>query len=221
VSANKRGELPEYVGKVRTYLARRESERIINATQINYVDGTKVDDLTKAELEGRKQVKSIVDFLKKHAPGFENSYVSKMPSVVGVRETRRFMGEYYLDRSDLIEGRKFPDAIVRNAEFIIDIHNPEGFGQAEGKSIENPTGKDEVVKPYDIPYRSLIPQGVEGLLLSGRCISGSHDAMASYRVQVIAMGIGAGAGAGAAIAIEDKVQPRYSDVSEIQKAIFG
>lgn len=221
VEANKRGELPEFVGKVRTYLAHRKTERIINATQINYVDGTKVDDLTKAEIEGRKQAKIIVGFLKKYAPGFENCHVARMPAAIGVRETRRFIGDYYLDRIDLVEGREFPDAIVRKAEFIIDIHDPAGYGQAEGKSKEHPAGQDETVKPYDIPYRSLIPRDVEGLLLSGRCISGSHDALASYRVQVIAMGIGAGAGAGAAVAVEDNVQPRNAAVSEMQKFLFG
>jgi hypothetical protein len=220
VEANKRGELPEHVGKVRTYKAHRENERIINATQVNYVDGTKVDDLTRAEIEGRKQAGIIVDFLKKYAPGFEDCYIANMPAAVGVRETRRFLGEYYLDRADLIEGREFPDAIVRKAEFIIDIHNPTGIGQAEGKSRKYPAGRDAVVKPYDIPFRSIIPKGVDGMLLSGRCISGSHDAMASYRVQVIAMGIGAGAGAAAALAVEDKVDPRYADVSEIQKLLF-
>ena len=121
------------------------------------------------------------------------------------------MGLHSLTRQDLVSGRSWPDGIVRSANFVIDIHNPTGGGQAEGFAAK--------VKPYDIPYGCLVPKEIDGLLLAGRCISGSHDAHASYRVQCIAMATGAAAGAAAAQAARRKVQPRAVDVADVQTAL--
>jgi len=206
-------ELPEHVGVVRTYRTSRPGEAVVNATQINYVDGTKVKDLTKAELEGRRQAFRIIDFLKKHAPGYTRAYISGMPAVIGVRETRRFLGVKYLKRADLLAGRRCEDAVVRNASFVIDIHNPNGAGQVEDLARR--------VKPYDIPYGCLVPEKIDGLLLAGRCISGSHDAHASYRVQQIAMAIGAAAGAAAAEAVKSRVIPRSVNIGRVQAFLWS
>jgi hypothetical protein len=205
------GELPANVGVVRVYRTSRPGEAVVNATQVNQVDGTNVRDLTRAELEGRRQALRILEFLKKYAPGYERAYIAGMPAVIGVRETRRFEGLERLTREDLITGRKRADAVVRNASFVIDIHNPAGPGQAEGFAAK--------VKPYDIPYGCLVPRATNGLLLAGRCISGSHDAHASYRVQQIAMAVGSAAGAAAAIAVRSGVEPRAVDVGRIQAAL--
>lgn len=219
--ANARGELPPTVGMVRTYLSCREDERTVNATQVNCVDGTKAQDLTQAELEGRRQVQPIVEFLRKYAPGFQNVYVSGMPAVVGVRETRRIGGVETLSVEDLLTGRKWPDAVVREASFGIDIHRPDGIGQAQGVSVEHPLGRDPQVEPYDIPYGCLVPRSVDGLLVAGRCISGTHEAMASYRVQVIAMATGVAAGVAAAEGSRQDIEPRDVDVGRIQSVVFG
>jgi hypothetical protein len=141
-----------------------------------------------------------------------------MPATVGVRETRRILGVRYLTRDDCIRGRKWPDAVVRGAQFPIDIHNPAGSGQAEGEGAQ---GSAAAVKPYDIPYGCLVPRQLDGLLVAGRCISGSHDAHASYRVQCIAMALGAAAGAAAAVALKQGVLPRNVDVSQVQKVLAG
>ncbi len=205
------GELPSNVTIVRLYESPRPSERFVNATQINRVDGTKVADLTQAELSGRRQARSVLSFLRKHAPGYEKAYISHMPQAIGVRETRRFLGEEYLTRNDLINGRKWPTAVVKNAGFCIDIHNPDGGGQAEGIAVQVP--------PYDIPYGCLVPRKIDGLLLAGRCISGSHDAHASYRVQKIAMGVGAAAGVAGALAAKADVLPRKVNIGDIQRIL--
>lgn len=218
--ANARGELPPNVGMLRTYLSHRDDERVINATQVNRVDGTRVQDLTRAELEGRRQVQPVMDFLRKHAPGFQNAYVSGMPAVIGVRETRRIRGVASLAVDDLIEGKKSPRAVVRSASFPIDIHNPDGIGQAQGVSAEHPLGKDPKVRPYDIPYDCLVPKSLNGLLVAGRCISGSHEAIASSRVQVIAMATGIAAGAAAANAAKLGIEPRDVDVAKLQEIVF-
>ncbi len=197
------GLLPASVGIIRTYLTHRPGERGVNATQVNYVNGTSEADLTRAELEGRRQAFQVLDFLRTHAPGYEDAIISAMPAVIGVRETRRFRGIEQLVREDLITGRRRPDAVVKAACFCIDIHNPDGSGQAEGFAAR--------AKPYDIPYGCLVPRDLDGLLLAGRCISGTHDAHASYRVMAIALATGAAAGTAAAIACRDGVQPRQVD----------
>jgi hypothetical protein len=219
--ANAAGELPPMVGFVRTYDSHRPDQRVINATHINYVDGTDARDLTRAELEGRRQVQPVLEFLRRHAPGFRAAYVSGMPAVVGVRETRRIRGVDHLELPDLLRGRTFPTAVVRGADFKVDIHNPGGIGQAKGVSDEHPLGKDDVVKPYDIPYGCLVPASIDGLLVAGRCISGSHEAMASYRVQVIAMATGIAAGTAAAQAAQAGIAPRAVDPAGIQEVVFA
>jgi len=206
------GELPKNVGVIRLYESANPGERIVNATQVNHVDGTKVSDLTRAELEGRRQAILVTRFLRRHAPGYEDCHICQMPAVVGVRETRRILGEEYLTAADLLSGRKWREAIVRNANFVIDIHNPSGAGQAHGLA--------EKVKPYDIPYGCLVPRTVEGLLTAGRCISGSHEAHASYRVQRIMMAVGAAAGAGAALAVQGNIRPRDVSIDAVQ-AVLG
>ncbi len=211
-NAQKAGMLPANVGVIRTYRGHRPGCVIVNATQVNQVDGTKVADLTKAELEGRRQALQVLEVLRQFAPGYKDAYIAAMPAVIGVRETRRFLGEYYLTRDDLLAGRKHPDAVVKSANFVIDIHNPAGPGQAEGFA--------QRVKPYDIPYRCLVPKTIDNLLLAGRCISGSHDAHASYRVQQIAMAIGAAAGTAAAVAVQCGSTPRQVDVRKVQSILW-
>jgi hypothetical protein len=143
-----------------------------------------------------------------------------MPAVIGVRETRRVRGLARLTREDLVTGRVWPDAIVRGAVFVIDIHNPAGSGQAENQGDHARQGGAARVKPYDIPLGCVIPQGAEGLLVAGRCISGTHEAHASYRVQNICMAIGAGAGAVAATALADSAPPAKVDIAKVQKTLF-
>ncbi len=214
--AHASGELPPTVGFIRTYLSRREDQRVINATQVNGLDGTDARDLTKAELDGRRQVHAIVEFLRKRAPGFQDAYVSAMPAVIGVRETRRIRGLATLTLRDLLEGSKSDAAVVRGASYPVDIHNPTGIGQAMGFL----PGNDPQVQPYDIPFGCLVPETVDGLLVAGRCISGSHEAMASYRVQGIAMATGIAAGAAAALAARAGMQPRAVDVKRVQDIVF-
>lgn len=134
-----------------------------------------------------------------------------------LRETRRIRGIQSLKLLDLLKGRKWDTAIVHRASYPVDIHNPSGIGQAFGITL----GSDPRVKPYDIPYGCLVPKKIDGLLTAGRCISGTHEAMASYRVQVIAMAIGVAAGTAAALAAEHNVEPRDVDVRKIQKVVFA
>ena len=168
------GELPENVAIVRLHKTRISGERCVNATQANGFDTLTPEGILAAELELRNQIDPIVTFLRRYVQGFENCRLKSTPTTLGVRETRRIMGDYILKDRDVETGSKKADVAVHNAWFVIDIHNPDGGGQAEGHARQ--------AIPYDIPYGCLLPLGLENILTCGRCISGTHRAHASYRV---------------------------------------
>lgn len=211
--AAKEGILPAQVTIVRLYPTHTPGEYLVNATQSNGIDGTHPADVAKAEIDLRQQIRQVNDFLRKYVPGFENIRVRTSGSTVGIRETRRIEGQYILHDDDLVAGRRFEDVVVHNANFVIDIHNPTGGGQAETD------GCPHTVQSYDIPLRSLRPKGVEQLILAGRCISGTHRAHASYRVMNIAMAIGQAAGALAIASLQTDTPVSAVDHREVQKLL--
>lgn len=185
-----------------------------NATRICGYNATDVEERTLCEIDGRRQINSVSEFMIKYVPGFENAFVSVTNSDIGVRETRHIEGLYTLTGEDAYEGHKFEDVVSRGY-FPIDLHNPDGKeGYGNG-------GVWQVLKDtFDIPYRSLVPKHIDGLLLSGRCISGTSEAHGSYRTQGGIMGIGQAAGVAAALCAKNGVQPREQDVKEIQQALI-
>lgn len=207
LAAVKAGELPPEVGVIRLYPAADGCQNVVNATQVNRLNGTKSADLMRAEIVCRKQAFQIVNVLRKNLPGYAKCAVATMPAVIGVRETRRFEGVKRLLKEDCLAGRKCPDAIARDCSFVIDIHNPTGAGHAVGRET-TATGQAERVKPYDIPYGALVPKAVDGLLFCGRCLSADHEALASCRVMGNAMATGVGAGAAAAYAVQNGIDLR-------------
>ena len=187
-----------------------ERELSVNSTRITRVLGTDVWDLTYAETEGRRQFRQVVQFLRKYVPGFEEAYPIQSGVQVGVRETRRIVGEYYLTADDLLSARRFPDVIARGS-YPVDIHNPNGKGTTLKRLPPD--------QAYDLPLRALMPQGVDRILVAGRCISGSHEAHSSYRVMPIAMATGQAAGVCAALATRDGRNPRDMDAAEVQDVL--
>lgn len=183
----------------------------VNSTRIIEALGTEVWDLTRAEWIGRRQMRQIAAFLRKYVPGFEDAYVMQSGVQVGVRETRRIQGEYRLTAADILSARKFDDVIARGT-YPVDIHNPAGRGTTLKKL---PPGE-----AYDIPYRCLLPQRTDNLLVAGRCISGTHEAHSSYRVMPIAMATGHAAGIAAAIAARTRKASRELDVAQIQSELL-
>lgn len=208
----KQGILPENTSSVRLYRTNVPGERLVNTTQANNISPLEPTDLSKAEQILRRQITGVTEFLRRYVPGYQKARIKSTASTLGVRESRRITGEYVLQDDDLRAGRKFPDVVVHNANFVVDIHNPTGGGQAEGLA--------EVIKAYDIPYGCLIPQRIENLVLSGRCISGTHRAHASYRVMTICMAIGEASGAAAALSLQKGVSPRALSAEIVQKTLL-
>ena len=178
-----------------------------NTTRVVKKNPTLPTEVTEAEILARRQVREIYEFMKKHADGLEDSFLMMTASEIGVRESRMIVGDYVLTESDCRSFRKFDDGIAA-CNYDIDIHNPEGSGTSH---YYFPEGEF-----YTIPYRSLIPKGVENLLVAGRCISSDHGAQASYRIMPTVSTIGEAAGCAIGIAIKDKVDVRGVNIEKLK-----
>jgi hypothetical protein len=187
-----------------------EHELSVNSTRVG---GLGIDpwDITRAEWLAHHQMREIVRFLKKRVPGFEDSYNVQSGSTIGVRETRRILGDYCLTGEDVLSARKFDDAIARGS-YPVDIHDPEGEGTVLQRLPPH--------EAYDIPLRCLLPRGLDRMLTAGRCISGSHEAHSSYRVTPIAMATGHAAGVCAAIAARSGRIPREIPPEDVQRELL-
>jgi glycine/D-amino acid oxidase-like deaminating enzyme len=188
-----------------------QGEVSVNSTRVMRVLGTDVFDWSRAELESRRQMRQIAAFLCRHVPGFEHAYIAQSGVHTGVRETRRIIGDYQLTAEDVLAAHKFDDVVARGA-YPVDIHNPKGSGTVLKRV---PPGQ-----AYDIPLRSLLPRGIEGLLVAGRCLSGTHEAHSSYRVMPIVMATGQAAGVCAALAAKRNATPRAVPAAEVQAELI-
>ncbi len=183
----------------------------INTTRVHRLDGTSAADLTKGEIEARRQVQELLAFFRKWLPGFARCTLLDTAAMIGVRETRRITGMHTLTLDDLATGRDFDD-VIAFAGYPVDIHSPTGDGGGAD-------GELKTANVYQIPYRCLVPLGIEQLLVAGRSISATHEAMAATRVMPPAFAMGEAAGTAAAIATEHRVSPRNLDVSRVQRAL--
>lgn len=186
-------------------------EVVVNSTRVNGCSALDVWGLTAAEIEGRRQAEMLVGFFRGYVPGFERARLLQTGCQIGVRETRRVRGEYVLTAKDVLEAARFTDVIARGC-YPLDVHSPDGRG-TEMRHL--PPGSC-----YEIPYRCLVPLDVEGLLVAGRSISGTHEAQSSYRVMPICMATGQAAGVAAAYAAKAGVPPRAVDVEAVQAELL-
>ncbi len=209
------GELPENVNIVRLYRTGQSTERMVNATQENRIDPLDPLAVYRAEAALRRQIRKIMDFLKNNIPGFEHIRIKGSASTLGVRESRRIMGRYLLTEQDLMEGKTFPDSVVHQAHFCLDIHNPAGPGQSvhDEKCPKSP-------KPYDIPFSAMCPLECDNLIIAGRCISGTHVAHSSYRVMRICMAMGQAAGAAASVMLSTGTSTQTVDTDLIRRHLM-
>src|ERR1700736_5233688 len=185
-------------------------EVTVNMTRVVDVDPLDPDDLTRAEVEARAQVMQLFAFFRSDVPGFANARIAATATQIGVRESRRILGEYTLTADDVLHARTFEDAVARSA-YPIDIHNPSGSGTTTHRL---PAGAS-----YEIPYRCLVPRGVDDLLVAGRCISTTHEALASTRLTPTVMTLGQAAGTAAALSLRAGVSPRALDAAILRERL--
>lgn len=178
-----------------------------NTTRIVKKNPTDPFELTEAEIEAREQVFEMHKFLKENIEGFENSRILSTAMHIGIRESRKIVGEYILTENDLLSLARFDDAIS-TCNYSIDIHSPDGTGtRFDG------FGAGEW---YEIPYRCLIPKKMNNLLVAGRCISSTHEAQSSYRIMACCSQIGQAAGNAVCLAMENKLNVRDIDINKLQ-----
>lgn len=175
-------------------------EITFNMTRLKGYSGLDVEDLSQATIEGRRQVLKAIEDLRANVPGFENAYLVALPAQIGVRETRRIRGATVLTGEQIIEpgftyAHRF-DVIARN-DYDVDIHDPQGTGATVIK----------LKQPYEIPYRCLLPVGIDNLLVAGRPVSADHVAHSSLRIQPTCYALGQAAGTAAALAVKQETGP--------------
>lgn len=182
-------------------------EYVVNMTRVAKRSAVDPFDLTEAEIEGRKQVQETIAFLRKYIPGFENCHLAFSGPSIGIRESRKIDGVYRLTGDDLTANVMFPDAVVMGG-YPIDIHSPDG-----GNTVH------KFLKPgswYSIPYRCLIAPSVQNMLVAGRCISATQEALSSARLTPLVMAMGQAVGTAAAMALQSGSTVHTLDVQRLR-----
>ena len=188
----------------------RAGEVWVNMTRVQGVDGTDPRSLSVGEVEARQQIDDIHRYLVQYVPGFEQAHLTKVAPFLGIRETRRIVGRYVLNRDDVLSCRRFDDAIAV-ASYPIDLHRPNDTGCT----------LEWCGDCYDIPYRCLLPQKIDNLLVAGRCISTTHEAMAAIRVMSTCMATGEAAGRAASMAVVAEVSPSRINVGQLREDLLA
>lgn len=216
------GDLIFYVGRPRGRSLEGAHDQwagevVFNTTHVGGIDPTNAEDLTRAQIEGRRQMMSVVSFVRKRMPGFESSYLLRSAPHVGVRETRRVTGEYVFGAEDVVEGRKFQDAICRLA-YPVDVHS----GRGDGYTRKNVRAAPRTPPPgdwYEIPYRCLVPLEIENVLVAGRCVSSTQAGHGAIRIMPSCAAMGQAAGTAAALAVASGTAPRRIDTRELVRQL--
>ncbi|MFP4323611.1 MAG: FAD-dependent oxidoreductase [Anaerolineales bacterium] len=200
-------DLPRREGSI--HITPFEGVMATNMTRVGNIDATDPVALTSAEIEGRRQAEEYARFLIDKVPGYERAEMTHLSHQIGVRESRRIHGEYRLTKADVLAARDFDDAIARCGAPIEDHHAGN-----DTKWEYLPDGAT-----YGIPYRCLVPQRVDGVLVVGRCLSAEHDAHASVRSMGQCMAMGQAAGVAARVALDNKLSPREVDTDMLRNRL--
>ena len=203
---------------------------LCNTTRIYYVDGTDIADLTKGEIEGRNQIKKLLPFARKYIPGCENAYIIGIANYMGIRETRRIIGEHHLSDDDAFSDRQFDDSIVtmdvtlppRDRLIQLDVHMPDPIEGSDLDLFEKyPDQMPREPHNYQIPYRTLVPKGVGGLLVAGKTISVSHLIEGTVRGMIFCMLFGQVAGVAAAMCAKEGINPKDLCFESLKKELIS
>ncbi|GLY92305.1 FAD-dependent oxidoreductase [Actinoallomurus iriomotensis] len=197
------GELPQQL--LSLVSSPSGDDAFILMTRVSGFDGSDTRDLAQAEMEGRRQLRGVVPFLRREVPGFERAHVVAVAPWIGVRETWRIIGDSRLEEADVLEGRQSAEAIAQGGG-PLDVHHRDGGGL----SLIEPAA------PFSVPYRCLVPRDVDGLTVAGRCVSATRTAMGAVRHMGTVMAIGHAAGAAGALAARERIRPRDVRVSELR-----
>jgi len=189
----------------------RPGELAFNCPRIAGLKATDAWDLSRAQTIGRRKIRRIAAFFKQYVRGFEGSYIGTVAPMVGVRESRRIVGDYTLTEDDFLEEARFPDTVARNA-YPIDIHSVKAKSGIVMKHL--PPGHY-----HEIPYRCMLPIGLENLIVAGRCLSATFAAQAAVRIQQNCRALGEAAGMAAAMCLEFGTTPRQVDTVELRRRL--
>lgn len=207
--------IPYPAGHILTYQTTLPGIVTCNMTNAIDIDGTVAEDLTKATLICRQQMDNIIKYLREYVPGYEKCFIVSSASLIGIRETRHFKGKYTLTEQDIMNAKVFDDYVVKDAHFNFDVHNISGAG-LDKTGVQKHFSQQQ---GYTIPYRCLLPETKENLLLCGRNISGTHIAHSNFRAMPICVGIGEAAGTAAAISALKNQNLNYISAEEIRNSI--
>ena len=188
----------------------RDGEVWVNMTRVKGVDGTDPQSVSAGETKATEQIEDIRRYLIGYVPGFERAYLAETAPFLGIRESRRIVGRYVMTRDDILSCRRFDDAVAVGS-YPIDLHRPND----DGCTLE------WCGDCYDIPYRTLLPQGVENLLVAGRCISTTHEALAAIRVMSTCMAMGEAAGRAAKMAVGEGISPADIDACKLREDLIA
>ncbi len=181
-----------------------------NWTRVLDTVGTSGADLSSAEITARRQIREVVTFLRAQVPGYEGARIRAIAPHIGIRETRRVLGQAYLTREAFCTAAKFPDAIAR-VQYPIDIHNPHGAG------VELVYLPDD--EWYEIPYGCIVARDCPNLLIGGRPISVDHAIHSSMRIMPVACSVGSAAGVAAAMAVQRQCTPAELDGVAVRRRL--
>ncbi len=204
--ARKNGDFPLLRDRVLFFEGVHKGEVTVNMTRVTRLSGVNGDDKAEAEFEAHNQVDIVMNFLKKYIPGFSHARLKGIAASTGVRESRRIVGIETLDEDMILHDCEQTDSVAVCA-YPIDIHDPTGANL-------NCESKEKGC--YDIPYGVMLPENVSNLLVTGRCISATHEAIASARITATAMALGQAAGMAAAISVKDNTAVQKIDVNKLQ-----
>lgn len=186
-----------------------EGQMYVNTTRLLNVDATDIQDLTRGEMEGHLQLEKLIETFRTYLPGFENCYISSIPSNIGVRETRRIKGIKCVKVEDAFAGL-VPDDSICLSGYSIDIHH----------NTQNGTLFRKLEKPFGIPYGSLVSAEISNLLFAGRCISVDDHVVGSTRVMTSCMAMGQAAGIAASMAIDNAQTVAEVDVQKLREELL-
>jgi hypothetical protein len=209
--AKTRGKLPIFYGPGLSFHF-APNEAMIHGVRVP-ADATDPEALTRAEIQGRRDAWTMFECWKSEVRGFEKSYFITSGPYIGIRETRRIVGQYVLTEKDLLTNRKFDDAVATGCWYLDKHPNRATPGKAQDTPRILPPA------PYDIPYRSLLPQKISNLLVAGRCHSATHMAASSTRVTVTAMALGQAAGTAAAMVVKARKNPQEVSGDSVRKKL--